>query len=124
MNTSPESANTHAHYRNRTQYYSSSELINDKTHVYGWLLLITSAFTFVGGLYSTVISKWMPYTGIEILDLIKRDEYYCYLVPLTLPVTIAFIHLNWLGMKLFRHSPGMNTSNSALKAKRTMKKTE
>ncbi|CAG8626020.1 19755_t:CDS:2 [Rhizophagus irregularis] len=43
-------------------------------------------------------------TGNKTLDWIKKDEYYCLLVPLTLPVTIYAVFFNWLGMKFFRHN--------------------
>jgi len=34
----------------------------------------------------------------------RDDTYYCVLVPLTLPVAVFFILLNWMGMKFFRHN--------------------
>ena len=34
-----------------------------------------------------------------------QDEYYCVLVPLTLPVFLAAVFWNWLSWKLFKHNP-------------------
>jgi hypothetical protein len=38
------------------------------------------------------------------LAAIQRDRYYQLLVPLTVPVTIVTIALNWFSMKLFKHN--------------------
>lgn len=70
----------------------------------GWLLLIITYILFIGLMYAIFISKWMPDTGHSLLDAIKRDNYYCLLVPLTLPVSIIMVFVNWLGMKFFRHN--------------------
>jgi len=51
--------------------------------------------------YAGVISKFLPDTGIILLDDIKYDYYYCYLVPLTILPTYMVIYLNWLSMKFF-----------------------
>ncbi|CAG8573221.1 51_t:CDS:2 [Diversispora eburnea] len=44
--------------------------------------------------------------GIErdTLDWIKKDGYYCLLIPITLPVAVYSIFWNWLGMKFFKHN--------------------
>lgn len=34
-----------------------------------------------------------------------QDQYYCVLVPLTLPVFLAAVFWNWLSWKLFKHNP-------------------
>ena len=46
----------------------------------------------------------MGYTGNFILDWIKDDDYYCYLVPATYVTTAFFMYANWTAMKYFRHS--------------------
>lgn len=38
------------------------------------------------------------------LAAVQADRYYQLLVPLTVPVTIAAIALNWFSMKLFKHN--------------------
>ena len=40
----------------------------------------------------------------QILDWIAQDEYYCYLLPATLPVTVYMVLWNWMSMKFFRHN--------------------
>ncbi|CAG8584644.1 13737_t:CDS:2 [Funneliformis mosseae] len=81
-----------------------SQLEPDTTALWGWVLLLAAYFIFVFSMYAIVVSKFVPETGNKTLDWIKRDEYYCLLVPLTLPVTIYAIFFNWLGMKFFRHN--------------------
>mmetsp|Transcript_13341 Transcript_13341/g.48567 ORF Transcript_13341/g.48567 Transcript_13341/m.48567 type:complete len:97 (+) Transcript_13341:247-537(+) len=34
----------------------------------------------------------------------REDLYYTLVVPSTLPVTIFFVYLNWLGLQLFLHN--------------------
>ncbi|KAJ2688613.1 hypothetical protein IWW39_002085 [Coemansia spiralis] len=78
----------------------------DDTPLYGYALLALTSVLFMFSMYSLVVSKYMPDTGIEFLDAIKRDRYYCLLMPITgLSFTFA-VFWNWLGMKLFRHSKG------------------
>ncbi|KNE59123.1 hypothetical protein AMAG_18102 [Allomyces macrogynus ATCC 38327] len=55
-------------------------------------------------LYAAIISKLLPSTGIWWLDAIRNDWYYCFLIPLTAPVSIFFLIWNWYGKKLFRHN--------------------
>ncbi|KAI3635947.1 hypothetical protein MIR68_006012 [Amoeboaphelidium protococcarum] len=74
------------------------------TWTYGILLLLATYVYFAISMYAIVISKFMPYTGNKLLDAIKDDHYYCYLVPITIPVTLAAIVMNWMGMKFFRHN--------------------
>ncbi|KAI8058486.1 phosphatidylinositol N-acetylglucosaminyltransferase subunit Y-domain-containing protein [Syncephalis plumigaleata] len=76
----------------------------DSTPFWGWILLIATYIMFVCGMYSVFISKWMPDTGSVILDWIRDDQYYCLLVPLSLPLFIYAVTCNWMGMKLFRHN--------------------
>ncbi|CAB4383921.1 unnamed protein product [Rhizophagus irregularis] len=81
-----------------------SQLEPDTTALWGWFLLFAAYFIFVFSMYAIVVSKFVPETGNKTLDWIKKDEYYCLLVPLTLPVTIYAVFFNWLGMKFFRHN--------------------
>ncbi|GBB95250.1 hypothetical protein RclHR1_00250048 [Rhizophagus clarus] len=81
-----------------------SQLEPDTTALWGWFILFAAYFIFVFSVYAIVVSKFVPETGNKTLDWIKKDEYYCLLIPLTLPVTIYAIFFNWLGMKFFRHN--------------------
>ncbi|RKP26975.1 phosphatidylinositol N-acetylglucosaminyltransferase subunit Y-domain-containing protein [Syncephalis pseudoplumigaleata] len=76
----------------------------DTTPFWGWVLLIGTYMMFVSGMYAAFVSKWMPDTGSAILDWIRNDQYYCLLVPLSLPLFIYAVTCNWMGMKLFRHN--------------------
>ncbi|KAJ2741304.1 hypothetical protein GGI20_005278 [Coemansia sp. BCRC 34301] len=78
----------------------------DDTPLYGFALLALTCVLFMFSMYSLVVSKFMPDTGIAFLDAIKEDRYFCLLMPITgLSFTFA-VFCNWLGMKLFRHSRG------------------
>ena len=48
-----------------------------------------------------VLSKLFPRTGIEILDAVREDRYYCFLIPLTIVPTMIAVYLNWVGMMFF-----------------------
>lgn len=73
--------------------------------VLGVLFIITALVIFTFSLYAFIISKFfMPYTGNQILDWIKDDEYYCCLIPSTIVTTLLFMYVNWVAMKYFRHS--------------------
>ena len=37
-----------------------------------------------------------------LLDWIREDRYFVLLVPLLLPVAVAFVFFNWLGLKYLR----------------------
>ncbi|ORY91337.1 phosphatidylinositol N-acetylglucosaminyltransferase subunit Y-domain-containing protein [Syncephalastrum racemosum] len=74
------------------------------THLWGYALLAATAIMFLSTLYAIIGSKFMPDTGVPVLDWIKHDEYYCLLVPITALAAIYFIMWNWMGMKFFRHN--------------------
>ncbi|ORZ27556.1 phosphatidylinositol N-acetylglucosaminyltransferase subunit Y-domain-containing protein [Catenaria anguillulae PL171] len=59
---------------------------------------------FVAFAYAAIMSKMLPATGIWWMDAIREDRYYCFMVPLVLPLTIYHVIWNWFGLKLFRHN--------------------
>ena len=67
------------------------------------IILIVNSFGFLF-LYAAFLSKLMPETGIEILDFMKYDYYYCYLVPLSILPTFIVVYLNWLSINYFEHN--------------------
>lgn len=68
----------------------------DMTWIMGLMLLIATYVMFVASMYAIIVSKIMPVTGNKVLDWIKDDRYYCYLVPLTfVPVTLTAVTWNW-----------------------------
>ncbi|KAJ1896173.1 hypothetical protein LPJ66_004153 [Kickxella alabastrina] len=76
----------------------------DSTPVYGAVLLGVTSVMFVLLMYALVVAKFMPKTGFWLLDAVKKDDYFCLLVPITgLSFTFA-VFWNWLGMKFFRHN--------------------
>ena len=42
--------------------------------------------------------------GSSLLFALESDVYYCYLVPLTIPVAILACYANWVSLKFFRHN--------------------
>ena len=60
--------------------------------------------------FGTLMLTWMmaPLLGTGVLDMwglawMVTDRYYCLLIPLTVPITIVGVSLNWLSLKLFKH---------------------
>jgi phosphatidylinositol N-acetylglucosaminyltransferase subunit Y len=39
-----------------------------------------------------------------LMHALEQDTYYCYLVPLTIPVSILAFYANWVSLKFFRHN--------------------
>ncbi|CAG8533410.1 13022_t:CDS:2 [Ambispora leptoticha] len=74
-----------------------SQLEPDTTALWGWMLLLATFVMFISSMYAIVFSKFVPETGNRTLDWIKRDEYYCLLLPITLSVTVYAVFWNWMG---------------------------
>ncbi|KAG6525613.1 hypothetical protein ZIOFF_015575 [Zingiber officinale] len=70
----------------------------------GWAFIICGTISFLTLCYAAIISKILPEPRNSILLSIRNDWYYCFLVPLTLPVLIVLVYLHWLSMKLFKHA--------------------
>ncbi|GAB4835251.1 hypothetical protein Ancab_000160 [Ancistrocladus abbreviatus] len=71
---------------------------------WGLFFIIFGSVSFITFLYAAIISKLLPPLENPILSAIQRDRYYCFLVPLTLPVLITAVYFHWLSMKLFKHA--------------------
>ena len=67
-------------------------------------ILSLSAVTALVFLYAIVVSKFMPNTGVYLLDYIKHDQYFCFLLPLSVLPTYLYIYVNWLSLTYFRHN--------------------
>ena len=67
-------------------------------------LVFLSIFIFILFIYAAFASKLMPDTNIYILDFIKYDYYFCYLIPLMLLPTYIVVYINWLAMKFFKNN--------------------
>eukprot|EP00386_Alphamonas_edax_P011332 GDKI01035959.1.p1 GENE.GDKI01035959.1~~GDKI01035959.1.p1 ORF type:complete len:108 (+),score=19.66 GDKI01035959.1:103-426(+) len=74
------------------------------TQLVGACLVGLAYLLFVASMYCLIISKFMPDTGNFVLDSIKRDWYYCLLIPCLVPTSFVFIYVNWVSMKYFRHA--------------------
>ena len=78
---------------------------NETDELIGYGLITLAILIFVSATYSMIISKiFMPYTGNKILDWIKDDEHYIFLVPSMVVTTMIFAYWNWVSMKFFRHN--------------------
>ncbi|WJZ89712.1 hypothetical protein VitviT2T_008910 [Vitis vinifera] len=83
----------------------TSQFVASKDRVFwGWIFLIFGSIFFLGFLYAAVISKLLPPSGNVIISAIQKDRYYCFLVPLTIPILIVAVYFHWLSMKLFKHA--------------------
>ena len=58
-------------------------------------LLLGSFVAFVVLSFWMFASNLVPRTGNWLIDWLREDQYYCLLVPLTLPVTLLFAYFTW-----------------------------
>ncbi|KAL7679032.1 putative phosphatidylinositol N-acetylglucosaminyltransferase subunit Y [Plasmopara halstedii] len=95
----------------------SAQRAGSTSHVWGYVIVLFAALAFISSMYVMVFSKLMlllplPTTeiaqqanmNISLISSVERDVYYCYLVPLTIPVTIVACYANWVSLKFFRHN--------------------
>ncbi|KAJ7968813.1 Phosphatidylinositol N-acetylglucosaminyltransferase subunit Y [Quillaja saponaria] len=75
-----------------------------ESRFWGWFFVSAGSIFFVGFLFAAVISKLLPPSDIAIISTIQDDWYYCFLVPLTLPVIVVAVYFHWLSMKMFKHA--------------------
>jgi Phosphatidylinositol N-acetylglucosaminyltransferase subunit Y len=69
-----------------------------------YTVLLISILIGTAYFYAAVISNFVPDTGIYILDAIKKDQYFCFLAPLTILPIYAFAYINWLSMTFFENN--------------------
>ncbi|XVF31349.1 hypothetical protein REPUB_Repub16aG0138200 [Reevesia pubescens] len=74
------------------------------TTFWGWLLVGIGSLILPGFLFTALILKLLPTLNYPLIAAIQNDRYYCYLVPLTLPVLVVAVYFHWLSMKLFKHA--------------------
>ncbi|KAG6952700.1 hypothetical protein JG687_00012833 [Phytophthora cactorum] len=98
------------------------------SHVWGYVIVLLAALVFISSMYVMVFSKLLlllpeaafPISqeadgttvpnsqreseGFGLLLALESDVYYCFLVPLTIPVTILACYANWVSLKFFRHN--------------------
>jgi hypothetical protein len=69
--------------------------------VMGVFLIVSACFCGSVYFYAAILSKFLPHTGNVYLDAVKDDDYYCYLIPLSIIPTYIIVYLNWACMKLY-----------------------
>lgn len=89
--------------RNISALKATPEFLNSRV-VTAYFLISFSVTLAIAFLYATVISKLLPYTGIAVIDFIKDDHYFCYLLPLMILPTYLAIYLNWLASQIFENN--------------------
>ncbi|KAF2073791.1 hypothetical protein CYY_004885 [Polysphondylium violaceum] len=101
----PPTINAAAPVRKKYKPMQRYNTVNhDRTAFYGWIILFCTFIFFISSTYCLFFSKLLPDTGNKVLDFIKYDWYYCFLVPVLIPVTIITVYFNWLSLKFFRHN--------------------
>ena len=73
----------------------------------GWLLLVASTGSLALFLYAAVFSRLLPEPSKQenfLLWAIREDDYYHLLVPVTVPVAVVAVYLNWFSINLFKSS--------------------
>ena len=71
---------------------------------YGYSILVIVFLLSLAYIYAGILSKLLPYSGVELLDAVKEDVYFCHLAPLILLPTLIMIYLNWLSFEHFRQN--------------------
>ena len=77
---------------------------SSRTKYYGYGVIVISILIGLSFLYAAFISKSLPDSGIHVLDGIKHDHYFCYLLPLTILPTILARYINWLARQHFEQN--------------------
>ncbi|KAK9692051.1 hypothetical protein RND81_09G237900 [Saponaria officinalis] len=84
-----------------------SESMDNSTisqRIWGSIFVVFGVTSFAVFLYAAVVSKIMPLSDNPFISAIQRDRYYCFLVPLSVPVLVVAVYFHWLSMKLFKHA--------------------
>lgn len=85
--------------------FRNNEPQSSAIHEFRAYILIVFAITCtIIFLYASFLSKLVPDTGIFVLDFVKYDYYYCFLIPTMIIPTFVIIYLNWLSMRIFEHN--------------------
>ncbi|KAK9811712.1 hypothetical protein WJX72_008827 [[Myrmecia] bisecta] len=84
---------------------TAADDFNWKILCYGVLLIFIAACSLTG----LVLCMMAPYLlsltpSNRLLLFLRDDEYYHLLVPLTIPVSIIAVFLNWMSLKFFKHN--------------------
>ncbi|KAM3741157.1 hypothetical protein ACB098_08G154300 [Castanea mollissima] len=88
----------------RSPSSASSSSSSSSSQLWGCFFVTIGSVFFVGFLFAAVISKLLPPSRNALISSIQNDWYYCFLVPLTLPVLVVAVYFHWISMKLFKHA--------------------
>jgi len=103
IQSNPIQSHTAMAYKRYSRYQAGDPLPRH-LRAYGIAIAVSVSCLLALLFYALAISKLLPDTGFVLLDAIKHDRYYSYLLAATIPVTLIFIYFNWLSLKFFRHS--------------------
>lgn len=84
--------------------FTSRSLLDDAEErvCHGVLLLALVVCIFLSWTFLIVSKAFPPFSHPTLLYL-QEDQFFCYLFPLSIPICVITCHLNWTGLKLFRH---------------------
>uniref|UniRef100_M4CVD3 Uncharacterized protein n=1 Tax=Brassica campestris TaxID=3711 RepID=M4CVD3_BRACM len=72
---------------------------------WGYFFEIIGSVSFFGFVFAVIASTLLPLSQNPLNQGLKNDRYYyCFLVPLTIPVITVAVYFHWLSMKLFKHA--------------------
>ncbi|TYZ50828.1 hypothetical protein PybrP1_003160 [[Pythium] brassicae (nom. inval.)] len=92
------------------------------SQVWGYVLVLGAALAFVLSMYMMFVSKLLLFLDDEggddkdpsgsnnndgsasLLRAVERDVHYCYLLPLTIPMSFVAFYANWVSLKFFRQN--------------------
>lgn len=73
---------------------------------WGYFFVIIGSVSFFAFVFAVIASTLFPLSRNHLNQGGLKNEryYYCFLVPLTLPVITVAVYFHWLSMKLFKHA--------------------
>ncbi|KAF8116919.1 hypothetical protein N665_0014s0178 [Sinapis alba] len=73
---------------------------------WGYFFVIIGSVSFFGFVFAAIASTLFPISQNPLNQEGLKNEryYYCFLLPLTLPVITVAVYFHWLSMKLFKHA--------------------
>ncbi|CAN1189407.1 hypothetical protein LINPERPRIM_LOCUS12895 [Linum perenne] len=75
-----------------------------RSTIQGWFFVATGSISFAGFVFAAIVSKLLPLSSNRVVSAVQNDRYYCFLVPLTLPILFVAVYFHWLSTKLFKHA--------------------
>jgi hypothetical protein len=106
-NTFDEGAKKRIHAQQELQLIEEHEVHapqDNITLIIGYCCLLGGATLFILTVYSMFFAKRLDDSEYILIKFMRQDEFYCYLVPLIIPIASIYVYLNWISMKFFRHT--------------------